>query len=324
MAPQPDDATLHDLIGLIYEAAVDPARWPGFLAALAEALGAAGTKPWLRDFASWGAQVHDGAEPMQAAHVDPSCQELHRRLLPHLRRAREMQRRLAQQSLGRCGALEALDSLAGGVMVLDGTGCVCYANKEAEKLLAAGQGLRLDQAGSVRTVMQWQNETLYRLIGHAAAGERKLENRGCLRVSRAQGQPLALLMAPFQDKGAGPGEMKTGALVFIHDPDATPAPLADTVRWHFELTPTQARLAGALAAGDSLAECARAMRISVATARTHLKEVFAKTGARRQADLVRLLLSSPLFHARGDSLSDQPRNEARPQTAETASASPPA
>lgn len=98
-------------------------------------------------------------------------------------------------------------------------------------------------------------------------------------MSRPQGQPLALLVAPPQDEGTAAGETNGGALVFIHDPDATPVPLADAIRWQFDLTPAQARLAAALAAGDSLAECAEATGISVATARTHLKDVFAKTGA---------------------------------------------
>lgn len=288
---QPDEATLHDLIGLIYEATADPARWPGFLEA----------------FSDTAVSEHP---------------EYHRLLLPHLRRAREMQRRLARQSFGRYGALEALDGLADGVMVFDGTGCICYANQAAEQLLAASQGLRRDEAGSVRALLQGQNEKLYRMIGQAAAGARKLEDRGCLRVCRPQGQPLALLVAPLRDNDALPGAPKAGALVFIHDPEATPAPLVDTARWHFDLTPAQARLAAALAIGDSLAEFAEAMAISVATARTHLKEIFAKTGARRQADLVHLLLSSPSFHARGDGLSDRTGSEARRHTLETAFGSP--
>lgn len=292
MASQPDEATLHDLIGLLYEAAVDPGRWPGFLGALSEAMGMPSAS-WVRNFASFGEQLH-------AAHIDPECQDLYRRLLPHLRRACEMQRRLAQQSLGQCGALEALDGLAGGVMVLDGMGRVCYANKTAEKLLASRQGLRLDQAGSVRAMLQWQNVKLQRLVEQAAAGEGDLDCRGCLRVSRALGQPLVLMVAPLLDAGTVWGEKKAGVLVFVHDPDHAPTLLADTLRWHFELTPSQARLAAALAAGSSVAECAETHGISVATVRTHLKEIFAKTGARRQADLVRLLLSSPLYFTSGN------------------------
>ena len=310
-ASQPDDATLHDLIGLLYEAAVDPALWPGFMAALSEAVGASSASR-LRHLGAFGGQL-----PVSA--VDPECQALYRRLLPHLRRAGEMQRRMAQQSLGRHGALEVLDGLAGGVMVLDGAGCACYANKAAEKLLAGKQGLRLDQAGRVRAMLPWQDEKLHRLLGQAAAGVRDLEDRGCLRVNRSLGQPLALLVAPLHEAGSDRQGLQAGVLVFIHDPDHAPKLLADPLCWHFELTLAQARLAAALAAGYSVAECAETLGISVATARTHLRDIFAKTGARRQSDLVRLLLASPhYFITRGNGAPEEERSGFRQAAIEAA------
>jgi DNA-binding CsgD family transcriptional regulator len=55
-------------------------------------------------------------------------------------------------------------------------------------------------------------------------------------------------------------------------------------------TPREAALAHTLAQGRTLAEAAGALGISVHTARTHLKRVFRKTGTRRQAELLRLVL----------------------------------
>ena len=50
-----------------------------------------------------------------------------------------------------------------------------------------------------------------------------------------------------------------------------------------------ARLAQALSSGTSLAEAASRFAITAATARSQLKAIFAKTGASRQSDLVRLV-----------------------------------
>jgi DNA-binding CsgD family transcriptional regulator len=61
-------------------------------------------------------------------------------------------------------------------------------------------------------------------------------------------------------------------------------------RARFDLTETQARIAIFLAEGGTVAEYAAAMKISVATVRTHLKAIFAKTGAKRQAELAILML----------------------------------
>lgn len=59
----------------------------------------------------------------------------------------------------------------------------------------------------------------------------------------------------------------------------------------FSLTPTEARLAVAIAEGSTPAEAAGFLGISVLTARTHLKRIFHKTATTRQAELVRLVLA---------------------------------
>ena len=54
----------------------------------------------------------------------------------------------------------------------------------------------------------------------------------------------------------------------------------------FGLTPAEARLVLRIVAGDSLRSSAAALGIGYETARTTLKSVFHKTGTRRQAELV--------------------------------------
>jgi DNA-binding CsgD family transcriptional regulator len=48
-----------------------------------------------------------------------------------------------------------------------------------------------------------------------------------------------------------------------------------------------------MASGNSLDEAAEKMNVTVSTARTYLKQVFSKTGTGRQAELMRLILTSP-------------------------------
>ena len=60
----------------------------------------------------------------------------------------------------------------------------------------------------------------------------------------------------------------------------------DLLRCHFGLTPAEARLALHLVAGETLRSAALKLRITYETARTHLKNIFSKTGTCRQAELV--------------------------------------
>jgi DNA-binding CsgD family transcriptional regulator len=56
----------------------------------------------------------------------------------------------------------------------------------------------------------------------------------------------------------------------------------------FKLTIAEARLAARLAAGSGLDDVSDELGIAKETGRYHLKSIFAKTGARRQAELVAL------------------------------------
>jgi len=64
----------------------------------------------------------------------------------------------------------------------------------------------------------------------------------------------------------------------------------------YKLTASEVRILHAITQTTGVAELAREVGISVATVKTHLNHLFAKTGAKRQADLVRLLAAhtSPL------------------------------
>jgi DNA-binding CsgD family transcriptional regulator len=59
----------------------------------------------------------------------------------------------------------------------------------------------------------------------------------------------------------------------------------------FRLTRSEAALAVRIAEGDSLAEAAEALGLTIETARNYSKRVYLKTGARGQGDLVRILLN---------------------------------
>jgi DNA-binding CsgD family transcriptional regulator len=65
----------------------------------------------------------------------------------------------------------------------------------------------------------------------------------------------------------------------------------------FDLTPAETRVLASLLGGHTLADTAIALRVAGATARTHLENIFSKTGVSRQADLMRLrsgLVAGPL------------------------------
>jgi DNA-binding CsgD family transcriptional regulator len=66
----------------------------------------------------------------------------------------------------------------------------------------------------------------------------------------------------------------------------------DRLRSHFGLTPAEAKLALHLVTGETLRSAAVNLSITYETARSQLKNIFNKTGACRQAELVLVALTA--------------------------------
>jgi DNA-binding CsgD family transcriptional regulator len=82
------------------------------------------------------------------------------------------------------------------------------------------------------------------------------------------------------------------ALLLISDPERAVQLPTDHLARTFGLTGAEAKLAAALATGTSLTDYADAARITIGTARWYLKQALAKTGAHRQSELVRHVISA--------------------------------
>jgi DNA-binding CsgD family transcriptional regulator len=86
--------------------------------------------------------------------------------------------------------------------------------------------------------------------------------------------------------------LRATAILFITDPEQTVLVRSEWLRQDFGLTPAEAGFTREILKADGVQAAADRLGISLATARTHLAHVFDKTGTRRQAELVRLILQS--------------------------------
>jgi DNA-binding CsgD family transcriptional regulator len=92
------------------------------------------------------------------------------------------------------------------------------------------------------------------------------------------------------------GSVRQGASLIVtlgSSPGETPVLEIDRVAQWFGLTPAEARLAVALAAGDTLSDYAALRAVSLNAVRFLLKGIFRKTGAASQAQLVAQLARLP-------------------------------
>ncbi len=214
-------------------------------------------------------------------------------LIPHFEQAFRVRSLLHRADFERESALAALDHVKEGVIFVDGTLRIRFANAEARRLLRRGAGLK-DVHSKLITARQADQARLYRAVAQAASGSLDHSTMS-LAVSRAPPlRPLLLRVAPISASLADRiGDLDPGALVFIGDPDAGQIDPAIVVAM-LGLTPAEAQVASLLATGLDIAGLTIRLRVSQATVRTHLKNIFAKTNTGQQSQLVALINAIPV------------------------------
>jgi DNA-binding CsgD family transcriptional regulator/tetratricopeptide (TPR) repeat protein len=192
----------------------------------------------------------------------------------------------------RPAAEGGLERVPLGVLLLDAEQRVLQVNRRALAIVAEADGVRID-AGRLCTGDAHGDLLLQRVL--CAVAEEPAGAGSYLALLRPSGRrPLgALITAP--DPRSFDGVAGAVAAVYLTDPERPSPPLYDAVIGLYGLTAAEARLAVLLATGVRVDAAAAQLGISVHTARTQLKRTLRKTETHRQADLVRLLLTTSAF-----------------------------
>lgn len=201
---------------------------------------------------------------------------------PHLARAALMAHRLGLQ-VAR-SATEAMQTMGLPACSLTANGRVVVANALFEALsprLSIGGYNRLGLAS--RYAQALLAETLAALGG----GDQALGRSIAIPASEAA---PALILHVLPVRRAAQDVFTQSAAMLVATPVVAPdAPLTELLHGLFDLTPAESRVARAIANGLSIDDISVLASTSRETIRTQLKAVMAKTGTRRQVDLVRLL-----------------------------------
>jgi len=262
-------------------------------------------REWVRPqgvaYAAGGIVLREGAWMTQMIMQRSSAQPPFNRaemdelneLIPHLRRAIQMRQRFAELQFGQNFLAGSLDVLAMPTLLFDENSRVIHINRSATALLDRRNGLWLDDKYLLTRdahVTRSLNLKLSNAIRSGRAGDG--EPTGVVLLPRTARMPLMLMIVPMSPSGASARE---AALLFVFDPETVPAVTHDLVRKLFGLTEAEVALAIALCSGKTLDDAATERGTSVHTARSQLKSIFGKTGTRRQAELVSLLVASPAY-----------------------------
>ena len=232
--------------------------------------------------------------PEDAKQFTPEQVNLLKLLKPHLAKAFRLQRIIERNTDGNEALLKSIAHFDFGVIALDSEGRITNLSAPAKNLLDAQDGVRLHGVRLQAVDAAEDNELQHMLTSVNLLGVDPPRRTGnTLLISRKSGKrPLQLVAFPFAASGLFDQD-RPQILVFISDPQSNPASRAAVLINLYGLTPTESRLADLLLQGLEVSEAAERLRTTLGTARFHLKRILAKTGTRRQPELMRLMLSLP-------------------------------
>ena len=222
-----------------------------------------------------------------------------RSILPPVRRAIELHRRLSGAELISLHSAAVLDRLPHGVLLLGTRGAVLSTNRSADEMLCARDGLMVVR-GELRGATPDATKTLQTALAAAISldAARTGDTIG-ISLPRPSGRrPLSVIVAPLPRIRRMWVIDDARLVVFVTDPDLARIAAPATIARVLNLTPAEGRLAHELATGASLEEAASRLGLQLETVRSRLKTIFQKTDTHRQADLVRLILTTASLPAR--------------------------
>jgi DNA-binding CsgD family transcriptional regulator len=219
--------------------------------------------------------------------VTAKNRQLVERLSPHIRRALRINDLTDQCNFANLLCKQVLDKISAAVFVLGHGGHIQFANAAGEKLLSAGDRISTSNGVLKVSKSQGQSVALDNAIDRALNSHRTTGFAGgAVPLVSDDGNMAAAYVLPLASKDVlGSGH----CAVFITDRGEQQPMALEMLRSVFDLTVSEARIGMMIAKGQGPAIIAAKLNISVNTVRSHLVRTFSKTGATDQTALCAML-----------------------------------
>lgn len=320
-----DPVEITDLIGEIYDAALDPALWPRVLErtlALVDGDCSATVSSAALDMERFygSVEVDPVFSELCAKHYarmkplipfersfppgtlfsasndvryekDARAQDVMKLLAPHFRRAAAIGRAFERNESKAHAFADVLDRLRSAVVFVDRSGRLVHANEPAARALALNDGLvwieGKPRPQDARAAAHLQSILASESPEGPPSGTRALS----VSVAGAGGELLTIHVLPLSTRTrrrASAPSAAVAAILVSRGASDIPQRVRSAANL-YAFTPAESRVAQALLGGGTVGSLARTLGISEATVKTHLQHIFDKTGTRRRADLVQLI-----------------------------------
>jgi DNA-binding CsgD family transcriptional regulator/PAS domain-containing protein len=231
--------------------------------------------------------------------VDDETRRRMRLIVPHVRRAALIGKVIEQKTAEADRLADTLDGISAGMLLIDATGRIVHANAAGHAMLAKAEVLRA-AAGRLAVNDQHSDQMLADIFASAGGGDAAIGIKGIALPLNAQGGERYVAHVLPLTSGArrrGGAVYRAAAALFVRKAGLDAPSPPEAIAKAYKLTPMELRVLLAVVEVGGVPEVAEALGIAETTVKTHLSHLYEKTGACRQADLVKIVagFANPLL-----------------------------
>ena len=214
-----------------------------------------------------------------------------RLIVPHVRRAILIARMFDLKVAEAATLADTFDGLRAGMCLVGADGRIVHANAAALAMFGDGEILR-EVRGRLVAREPRVDQALREMFAAAGAGGAALDTKvkAVPLIGKGGERYVAHVLPLTFDARRRAGVAYTAvAALFIRNTSVIGKAPAEAIGKAFKLTPVEIRVLQAIVDVGGVPEVAAAFGVADTTIKTHLGRLFEKTGAARQADLVKLV-----------------------------------
>lgn len=218
-------------------------------------------------------------------------------IVPHAHRALVINKSIERKQSEAAALADVLDGLSAGVFLVDANCRIVHVNASAQAMLQADDFLR-----SINGQLAARNTHAHAALREifTAEPEAAIAKGRAVPLSAHDGAQYIAHVLPLASVVRGDSSLshKAVAALLVRKVEVDVQSGGEIIGRTYDLTPAELRVLLAIVDGGGVREVAQTLGLAETTVKTHLHRVFAKTGASRQADLVKLAAgyANPLVH----------------------------
>jgi DNA-binding CsgD family transcriptional regulator len=230
--------------------------------------------------------------------VDQASRRRMQAIGPHIKRAALIESSFAARTDDNAVFADLLDGLGSALFLVRPSGQIVHMNAAGRAMLAAGS-MAYAPGGRIAVRDPSANRALAAALTATEGGDDAVGRAAVaipLSTDLTESHVAHVLSLTSGARRRSGHAYSATAAIFIRKVAADVGHLPDAIARHFRLTPSELRVLNAIVDSGGVPDVAAALGVSVPTVKTHLGNIYDKTGTGRHADLVKLIagFTSPL------------------------------